>query len=95
MNEGCKAPLRGDARLAIPEHPLGRRAEYGDVIGKRATDFAEKVSALRQDVIAVPIGQPIEIGRRAMHNLLQTHNIWRGLMQVGDQRLAQFAAPTV
>ena len=95
MDERREPPLRGHALRTVPEDALGRRTEGRDMARQGGGDLAEEVRPLRQNVVAVAIGQPVFGRSRRMDDLLQAEDIGRGRREVGDQRRVQRPAPAV
>ena len=71
-----------------PKHSLGRRTKGRDVIRKDLTYVSEEICPLRQNVIAVAIGQPVVARRWTVDDFLKAKNIRRLFGHIRQQVLA-------
>lgn len=95
VDEGRQPPLRENRLLPIPQHPLGSRTEDAGMVRQCGANVAEEIGALRQEVIAVAIVEPVPRRSRTVHHLLKTENVGRCCRQIRDEPIVKLPAPAV
>jgi hypothetical protein len=95
VDESGKAPLRGERTVAVPKLALGGGTEEGGMIGEGSGNLGKKVGALRQDVVAVAVGQPIGCRNTAVNDFLETEDIGLRFGDPRQQPVMLGAAPSV
>lgn len=71
VHKGRQPPLGRDRAIPVPQHALGGGAEDGGMVRQRRAHLPKEIRALRQDMVAIAIGEAVLVRLRTVDDLLQ------------------------